>query len=601
MLDVFNKLFSLLSAREKRRFCVLFCVMLVMSGADVFGVSTVLVLLNVLTNPALIQEQAQLQWAYGFFGFTSDANFQLFLTLGVFCAVLSSLTIRALGNYAIVRYSAMRGYTLSTRLLETYLNQPYVWFLERNSSEISKTVLQEVGRLVNTVLIPSLSLLANSVLVLSLFILLIFVEPIIATVAAVVIGGGYLSIYHFMRHLLSGYGQDLVTENALRFKLTQEAAGGFKEVKLLGMEKHYVNRFVQPARRIASLNAVVHVIRELPRFGLEAITFGVMLGAVLFLQLRNDGQLSAAIPVLGTFAFAVMRLLPAAQSVYHSAASIRNGKPLLDDIFKDYRDAQKRIADTRLGGCDGQRLSFADRLEIRNATFAYPNTDNAALRGLDMVIPARTMIGIVGGTGAGKTTLVDAILGLLTLERGEIVVDGTVINRDNMQAWRNALGYVPQSIYLTDSTLAENIAFGIDPDKIDMAAVERAAKTAALHGFVVNELKDGYHTKVGERGVRLSGGQRQRIGIARALYHDPDVLVFDEATSALDNLTERAVIEAIHNIAHQKTVIMIAHRLSTVRNCDRIFLLEHGKAVDSGTFDDLVSNNETFRDMAASA
>jgi ABC-type multidrug transport system fused ATPase/permease subunit len=599
MLDVFNKLFSLLSVREKRRFHVLCVVILVMSAADVFGISTVLVLLNVLTDPSIIQEQSQLKWAYHTFGFTSDERFQLFLTLGVFCAVLTSLAIRALGNYAIVRYSAMRGYTLSTRLLETYLNQPYVWFLERNSSEISKTVLQEVGRLVSAVLIPALSLLANSVLVISLFGLMVFLEPVIATVAASVIGGGYLVIYVFTRRLLARYGQDLVDANALRFKLTQEAAGGFKEVKLLGMEKHYVGRFVRPARRIASLNAIVHVIRELPRFGLEAVTFGVMLGAVMFLQLQNDGQLAAAIPVLGTFAFAVMRLLPAAQQVYHSAASIRNGKPLLDDIHRDAQDAKRRMVDTRLGKRDGRRLSFGDRLEIRKATFAYPNTDKAALHGLDMVIPAQATIGIVGGSGAGKTTLVDAILGLLTLDQGEIIVDGTVINRDNLQAWRNALGYVPQSIYLTDSTLAENIAFGIDRDKIDMAAVERASKTAALHKYVTEDLKHGYDTMVGERGVRLSGGQRQRIGIARALYHDPDVLIFDEATSALDNLTERAVIEAIKNIAHQKTVIMIAHRLSTVRNCDRIFLLEHGKAVASGKFDELVEANATFRDMAS--
>lgn len=599
MLDVFNKLFSLLSVREKRRFHVLCVVMLVMSAADVFGISTVLVLLNVLTDPSIIQEQSQLKWAYHTFGFTSDERFQLFLTLGVFCAVLTSLAIRALGNYAIVRYSAMRGYTLSTRLLETYLNQPYVWFLERNSSEISKTVLQEVGRLVSAVLIPALSLLANSVLVISLFGLMVFLEPVIATVAASVIGGGYLVIYVFTRRLLARYGQDLVDANALRFKLTQEAAGGFKEVKLLGMEKHYVGRFVRPARRIASLNAIVHVIRELPRFGLEAVTFGVMLGAVMFLQLQNDGQLAAAIPVLGTFAFAVMRLLPAAQQVYHSAASIRNGKPLLDDIHRDAQDAKRRMVDTRLGKRDGRRLSFGDRLEIRKATFTYPNTDKAALHGLDMVIPAQATIGIVGGSGAGKTTLVDAILGLLTLDQGEIIVDGTVINRDNLQAWRNALGYVPQSIYLTDSTLAENIAFGIDRDKIDMAAVERASKTAALHKYVTEDLKHGYDTMVGERGVRLSGGQRQRIGIARALYHDPDVLIFDEATSALDNLTERAVIEAIKNIAHQKTVIMIAHRLSTVRNCDRIFLLEHGKAVASGKFDELVEANATFRDMAS--
>src|SRR6056297_394875 len=601
MLDVFKKMFSLLSERERRRFYVLLVVMIVMSTAEVIGVSTVLVLLNVLADPGIIQKQAPLRWLYQAFGFTSDGNFQFFLTIAVFFAILTSLTIKALGSYAIVRYSAMRGYTLSSRLLEAYLKQPYVWFLERNSSEISKSVLQEVGRLVTSVLIPSLSLMANALMALSLLILLVLIEPVIATTAAVIIGGGYTLIYLTLRQLLSKYGRDLMDANALRFRLTQEAAGGFKEVKLLGMEKHYVDRFVTPARRIAALTAIVQMFRDLPRFGLEALTFGVMLGAIFFLQIQNDGDLTAAIPVLGTFAFAVMRLLPAAQNVYHSAASIRNGAPLLDGIFNDYWEAQKRIAETSLGACGSQRLQLQDKLQIRDATFAYPNTDKAALRGLDMVIPARTTIGIVGGTGAGKTTLVDAILGLLTLERGEIIVDGSVLNRDNMQAWRNILGYVPQSIYLTDSTLAENIAFGIDPDKIDMAAVERAAKTAALHSFVINELKDGYHTMVGERGVRLSGGQRQRIGIARALYHDPDVLVFDEATSALDNLTERAVVEAIHNIGHQKTVIMIAHRLSTVRNCDRIFLLEHGKTVASGTFEELVKSNETFRDMASSA
>jgi len=601
MLDVFKKLFALLSLREKRRFHALFVIMLIMSAAEVVGVSTVLVLLNVLTDPSVIQDQAQLQWAYQAFGFSSNENFSFALTVAVFCAVMASLAIKAFGNYAIVRYSSMRGYTLSSRLLESYLNQPYTWFLERNSSDISKTVLQEVGRLVTIVLIPSLRLLANSLLAVSLIILLVLVEPLIASVAAVIIVGGYALIYVALRRLLSKYGTELVAANALRFRLIQEAAGGFKEVKLLGIEKHYVDCFAQPARRAASLNAFVQMIRELPRFGLESLTFGVLLGSLLFLQLKNDGQLGAAIPVLGTFAFAVMRLLPAAQNVYHSAAAIRNGKPLLDEIFQDYQEAQQRIRESGHPECDSRRVRLSEQLEINNATFAYPSTERAALRGLNMIIPAKTTIGIVGGTGAGKTTLVDTILGLLTLERGEILVDGTKIDRSNVQAWRNAMGYVPQSIYLTDSTLAENIAFGVAPENIDRAAIERASKTAALHAFVTDELKDGYNTKVGERGVRLSGGQRQRIGIARALYHDPDVLIFDEATSALDNITERSVMEAIQNIAHEKTVIMIAHRLSTVRNCDKIFLLEHGQVGASGTFNELLKKDARFRDMASSA
>jgi ABC-type bacteriocin/lantibiotic exporter with double-glycine peptidase domain len=215
-----------------------------------------------------------------------------------------------------------------------------------------------------------------------------------------------------------------------------------------------------------------------------------------------------------------------------------------------------------------------------------------------MSVSARTTIGIVGGTGAGKTTLVDSILGLLTLQNGNISVDGTTLGRDNMQAWRNCLGYVPQTIYLTDSSVAENIAFGIPPEQIDMAAVERAARAASLHEFVTCELQEGYSTMVGERGVRLSGGQRQRIGIARALYHDPEVLIMDEATSALDNLTERAVMDAVQNIRNQKTIIMIAHRLSTVRKCDRIFLLKNGTVDACGTYDELVETSDEFRAMA---
>jgi ABC-type multidrug transport system fused ATPase/permease subunit len=245
-----------------------------------------------------------------------------------------------------------------------------------------------------------------------------------------------------------------------------------------------------------------------------------------------------------------------------------------------------------------ERLPLNVSLDIKDLHYSYHKAGRTALFDVSLSIPARSTIGLVGGTGAGKTTLIDLMLGLLKPEAGSISVDGLLLDRDTLRRWQMNIGYVPQSIYLTDATVAENIAFGVPFDEIDMAAVERAARIAALHDFVTTELPEAYNTFVGERGVRLSGGQRQRIGIARALYHDPEMLIFDEATSALDTLTEKLVMEAIQRIRQDKTIVMVAHRLSTVRNCDCIYLLENGTVAASGSFDDLVSSNTTFRKMA---
>jgi len=271
---------------------------------------------------------------------------------------------------------------------------------------------------------------------------------------------------------------------------------------------------------------------------------------------------------------------------------------VLDLIYPDYMENKPNTQLKPAKSKSNTRLELKRDLELRDVSFSYPNAKKTSLDAISFKIPANHKIGIVGGTGAGKTTMVDLMLGLLTPDEGSIVVDGEALSRTNMQAWRRTLGYVPQTIYLTDSTIAENIAFGIRSEDVDMDAVENAARIAALHDFVMAELPEGYKTKVGERGVRLSGGQRQRIGIARALYHDPDLLIMDEATSALDNLTERAIMEAVHNIGDDKTIIMIAHRLTTVEACDTIIMLEHGKIAASGTYKELIEKSDTFKRMA---
>lgn len=599
MLGIYKKVLDLFDRREKRAFYLIMGLMVLVAFAEVLGISAVLMLLNVLAAPAEIQTNHALSWAYDLGGFSSTYTFQVFLSVAVLFVVIAGLVTKAGGTYLIIRFATMRGYSVSYQLLQSYLHRPYAWFLENNSASTRQRVLNDIDLLVGFIIVPSMRLLANVILGLCIIGFLVYVEPVLSSVAILLMSGSYIGIYLKIRNVLHVLGEKLLEVNEERFRLTQEATDGFKEVKLMGLEDSYVRRFRDPALRRAHYVVRNDILRELPRFFLEAVTIGILLAFVLVLLLRSGGNMVEIIPTLGIFFFSVMRFLPVAQQIYQSLAALRTGTPVLERIHTDFTavDSQsKHLSMTPVE--QGNRLPLNDNLVIRNLSFSYTSADRSTLRDVDLTIPARNTIGIVGGSGAGKTTLVDIVLGLLWPETGEIVADGTVITAGNLRRWQQSLGYVPQSIYLTDDTVASNIAFGVPPEEINMASVERAARIAALHDFIVGDLPDGYDTFVGERGVRLSGGQRQRIGIARALYADPALLILDEATSALDNITESVVMEAVQKIRTDKTIIIIAHRLSTVRNCDTIYFFEQGKMTSSGTYDELVAKNETFRKMA---
>jgi ABC-type multidrug transport system fused ATPase/permease subunit len=338
----------------------------------------------------------------------------------------------------------------------------------------------------------------------------------------------------------------------------------------------------------------VQVISQLPRYALEAIAFGGMLLVVLYLMSKS-GSFVNAMPIIALYAYAGYRLMPALQQIYGAMTQLRFAAPALDALHADLMSLQPMHPNP-----SQEAMAIQQAITLSNVQYRYPNSQQLALKNLSFTISARSIVGFVGATGSGKTTAVDVILGLLEPQEGELKIDGQPITADNRRQWQRAIGYVPQQIYLADDSVAANIALGIPAKDIDQHAVERATKIANLHQFVVNDLPQGYATTVGERGVRLSGGQRQRIGIARALYHNPQVLIFDEATSALDNLTEQAVMEAVHNLGDEITIILIAHRLSTVKACDMIFLLEKGELKAQGTFEELIQANERFRAMAAS-
>ncbi len=597
MLATYRKLWRLLDAHERRRAVMLGFLILLMGLAEAIGVASVLPFIAVLNNPGMIDEDARLSALRDWTGYQDPMDFLTFLGIGMFLLIVFSLVVKAGGTYATIRFASMRGYGLSSRLLSGYMSLPYSWFLGRHSAALGRTVLNEVELVVNGMLLPALKLLTQGAVILFMVGLLLLANPVAAAAAAVLLGGAYATIFATLRHRMLHFGQVRLQANTARFKVAGEALGGIKDLKILGMTRAAADRFRPPARRMAEANAAASLMGMLPRFALEAVVFGGMLIFALILMSQGQAAVQAAVPLLGLYAFAGARLFPALQGFYAALTQLRSGSAALEALHEDLEQT-RRMGEPDPEGPPPAPLGLTRRLELSGVRFAYPNTERSALQGLDLSVPALRSVGIVGGSGAGKTTALDVMLGLLEPQEGEMRVDGTPIGPKNRRAWQATVGYVPQQIFLVDDTVAANIAFGLESAEINMAAVERAARMAELHRFVTEELPQGYDTHVGERGLRLSGGQRQRIGIARALYRDPDVLFLDEATAALDNLTERAVMEAVANLGGRKTVVMIAHRLSTVRNCDVIFLMEKGRVSASGTYDELVETSASFREMA---
>jgi ATP-binding cassette, subfamily B, bacterial PglK len=598
MIRNFRKIIDFLDSGERKRVFMLLAMILAMGIIEVLGVASVLPFMYVLSDPGMVDTNPYLALTYEWFEFEEPQEFLIFLGFCVTAMVVFGLLFKSLTHYAIYRFVTMRNYSISSRMLQGYLYQPYTWFLNRSSSDVAATVLSQVNELVTRTLMPAMVFITSAVLVIFLVTLLVIAQPVVALTAAFALGAAYGAIYLWVRRILVRLGAERRSANQQRFHLAGEATGGIKDVKLLGLEDIYMRRYREAAQKMAARDAIISSIGEVPRYLLEAVAFGGLMFFVIFLLTKGDGTVVDIIPIIGLYAFAGLRLFPALQQVFRALSNMRFGQSTLDRLHRDFEENAAAAAN-RPPRYSGKPLRLTECLELVNVHYSYPAADRAALRGLDLAVDARTTVGIVGGTGAGKTTAVDVILGLLVPARGEIRVDGVPITQTNLRAWQQSVGYVPQQIFLADDTVAANVAFGLEKEAIDFAAVERAARIAELHDFVTDELPKKYDTLVGERGVRLSGGQRQRIGIARALYHDPDVIVLDEATSALDNLTERAVMDAVRNLGHEKTVVIIAHRLTTVRHCDEIFMLEQGRLVESGTYDDLLKKSGRFRAMAS--
>jgi ATP-binding cassette, subfamily B, bacterial PglK len=592
-----NKILDLLSASEQKRLFVLFFLIFVMAFIEMMGVASILPFIAVLANPEIIETNQILNYLYdkaSLSGVDTEQEFIFILGLAVFIFLIISLSLRALTTYVQLRFTLIREYSVGKRLIEHYLHQPYLWFLSRNSAELGKSILSEVNQVINGVMVPTMNLIAQCFVTFAILSLLFITDPVLAVSIGLVLIGSYGIIYILMKKFISNIGIERLQANADRFTAVNEAFNASKEVKLLGLEQMYIDRFSRPAKIYAVNQATAQVIAQLPRFLLEAVAFGGMI-LIILIMMKKGGEFSTIIPILALYAFAGYRLMPALQQIYNAITTLRFTNPSINFLHKELTNINLPKKDFS----QIKNIKIKKEIKLQNVFFDYPGSKMSAISNINLNIQAFQKIGIVGATGSGKSTTVDIILGLLNPDKGNLVVDDEIINDTNRRSWQKVIGYVPQQIYLSDSSIKENIAFGVDKNDIDQNAIETASKIANLHDFVINELLEKYDTCIGEKGVRLSGGQRQRIGIARALYHNPQVLILDEATSSLDNITEKIIMESMNNLKNKITTILIAHRLTTVKNCDKIYFLQNGKIQAEDTYNNLVLKNKKFKKMAS--
>ncbi len=598
MLSTVKKLREILTRREKLQVAALLVAIIAMAFSQAIGVASIFPFIGLIMEPNMVFENRWLFMVYESLNFTSANRFIIFAGFTMFSIILISNGISAFATWLKLRFAWMNNHRLSRRLLEKYLSMPYAFFLNQHSADLSKNVLGEVNTLTSSFILPMLNIITRALTVAFMLSMLFLVDIIISLSALLVIGCAYGAIYFRINKSLKYRGMLRVEANRMRFKAVSEAFGGIKEIKVMNRESFFLESYSEHSLKQALLMSWNAVIGQLPRFALEAIAFGGIIIFVLVLLLTRENT-SQVIPLVSLFAFAGYRLMPALQELFTSFTQMQFNIAVLENIYYDFtRMEQGFLPDTFNKDKVPEVLPYKEKIELDNVTYNYPKTSTNVISGIHITIKRNTAVAFVGPTGAGKTTLVDIILGLLPPQQGKLLVDGVPIDASNTIKWQRNIGYVPQHIYLSDDTVARNIAFGVPDQLINQEKLEQAAKIANIHEFITDELPNGYDTLVGERGIRLSGGQRQRIGIARALYHDPEVLVFDEATSALDGVTEDAVLNAMDNAAKLKTLILIAHRLTTVKKCNQIYLIDRGCITDSGTYDELIDSSEQFQKMA---
>jgi len=573
--SVLHKIWGLLTFEERRTAAMLLVAMIVGMLLETLGIGLVIPALALLTQRDFVNNYPVLQpilWAMGNPDQQTLVIGGMLMLVGVYFIKSLFLALLVWGQSHFAFGVQAR---ISQRLYTIYLHQPYTFHLQRNSAPLISNIVTEMSQFTFSALMPGMLLLAETLVLIGLCSLLLIVEPIGALIVVGTLGSTAWGFHYLTRQRITRWGEGRQYHEGLRIQHLQQGLGGIKDVKLLGRETEFLEQFRIHNVRTARMGQLQATLQQLPRLWLELLAAAGL--AILVISMLAQGRaVESVLPILGLFAAAAFRIMPSVNRVLGAMQSLRYGLPVIDILHSELRLAAPGEFVTSQNS-----TRFTSELELKQITYTYPGADKPSLNDVSLIIRQGESIGFIGASGAGKSTLVDILLGLLGPDTGEVRVDGKNI-RENLRSWQGQIGYVPQSIFLTDDSLRRNVAFGLSNELIDDAAVKRAIQAAQLEEFAAS-LPDSIETMVGERGIRLSGGQRQRIGIARALYHDPAVLVLDEATSALDAATERDVMHAVTALQSTKTILIVAHRLSTVENCDRLYKLENGSLVATRT------------------
>ena len=599
MLTLIQHTFLLLAPEERRKTLVL-CVAVVASAAlEVLSVTAIMPFMAVILTSDGSRSLRVVQWLHQWLEIPNITQFTLVVggfTVGLLLlsGLLSLVTRNALLEFSYTRY-----HTLSKRLFTHYLDRHYAFFLSQTSSKLSETVIVDCEAIVSKVFLGLMIIFSNAVIAIGIVLAVLAIEPLMAILSFSVVAGLYLATYSFFRHRVLQMGIQFQTVNELHVATVHQAFLSIKEIKLFGAERYFIERYSEHSLEKAKTTGRATALSELPRKVIETITIGGALGIMLFFAVTR-GRVQDLIPMISLFVFAVYRMLPAVQQMYQHLVKIRFYAPTVEYVYRElHTEADPLPDDVAQGQSTMPTQNLAGDIFLDAVSYRYPQADALALDAVSLRIPEGSVVAFVGATGSGKSTATGLLLGLLSPTSGQLRVGDQTIAACNLRQWQQSIGYVPQSIALLDDTVASNIAFGTNQPS--PARIARAAGVAQIQRFIEERLPHGLATRVGENGVRLSGGERQRLGIARALYREPSLLILDEATSALDIQTERAVIERIHTMSGRRTVVMVAHRLNTIRHCDKIFYFECGRVIAEGRFGDLLANCPGFASLVQSS
>ncbi|MGD1867402.1 MAG: ABC transporter ATP-binding protein [Phormidesmis sp.] len=591
MRQYLSKVLYVLSGK-RRQLAVMLFVFVFVSVLEALGIGLIGPFLSIVSDPSIVNDKPALNSLVSFFGLESDR--QIILASAV--VVLSMFCFKSLAYFLckvyIYRFSYRQKQELEARLVHTYLNISYLFHLDRNSATLIKNLAFESIQFTMNCLIPLLEIVSNTLVVILLLGLLAITDFSLVLMVLGVLLPVFL-IFARVSRRIRGWGRIKSTAQGGMIRSINHGLGGLKETKVLGCEAYFERDLLTYSKQFSEASTLVDGLQLMPKVAIETVLVVFLILFVLVSQLVLGRSLEELTAVMGVFAVASIRMIPASSQILNAVGRMRAMSYALDMLYKDLKEIEAYgvptaqlmpVSDGRLAQQAASK--FDKSVSLQDVTFYYPNTDEPAIENISLDIRKGESIALVGKSGSGKTTLVDIILGLLNPSSGDILVDGQSVYSD-LRAWQNLLGYIPQSIFLTDETIAQNIAFGIPKDEIDYDRVTIAVKAAQLEDLI-EQLPEGLETMVGERGMRISGGQRQRVGIARALYYGREILVLDEATSALDSETEKLVSDAINSLAGDKTLIIIAHRVSTIEHCDRVYRLESGRLQQSGTYEEVV-------------